>query len=192
MLDSMMGSGTALVEVATLGRRGLGFDIDPLAVRITQAKMMLNICDLNDEKCDVVGQSRRLPQDTDLVESAIQSRFDDDTKKFIDYWFLLDTQRELMTLMLTIEKIADSGLRRILELTFSSIHRHKIRRCQPGDGPCPRTTSQSQFQNAAQRNPAARTKTSPVSFVFFETGRGESRWSDGPTGHGRCQGLAAR
>jgi hypothetical protein len=117
----MMGSGTALFEAATLGRRGLGYDIDPLAVRITQAKTMLNTCDLNDEKCDVVGQSRRLLQDTDLVESAIQSRFDDDTKKFIDYWFLLDTQRELMTLVLTIEKIADSGLRRILELTFSSI-----------------------------------------------------------------------
>ncbi len=121
MLDPMMGSWTALFEAATLGRRGLGYDIDPLAVRITQAKTMLNTCDLNDEKCDVVGQSRRLLQDTDLVESAIQSRFDDDTKKFIDYWFLLDTQRELMTLVLTIEKIADSGLRRILELTFSSI-----------------------------------------------------------------------
>ena len=80
VLDAMMGSGTALVEAATLGRRGLGFDIDPLAVRINQAKTMLNTCDLNDEKCDVVGQSRRLVQNTDLVESAIQSRFDDDKK----------------------------------------------------------------------------------------------------------------
>ncbi len=83
MLDSIMGSGTALVVAATLGRRGFGFDIDPLAVRIIQAKTMLNTCDLNDEKCDVVGQSRRLLQDTELVEPAIQSRFDDDTKKFI-------------------------------------------------------------------------------------------------------------
>ena len=74
MLDPMMESGTALVEAATLGRRGLGFDIDPLAVRITQAKTMLNTCDLNDEKCDVMGKSRRLLQDTDLVESGIERR----------------------------------------------------------------------------------------------------------------------
>lgn len=55
MLDLMMGSGTALAEAATLGRRSLGFDIDPLAVRIIQAKTMLNTCNFSDEKLDVVG-----------------------------------------------------------------------------------------------------------------------------------------
>ena len=55
MLDLMMGSGTALAEAATPGRRSLGFDIDPLAVRIIQAKTMLNTCNFSDEKLDVVG-----------------------------------------------------------------------------------------------------------------------------------------
>ena len=54
MLDLMMGSGTALAEAATPGRRSLGFDIDPLAVRIIQAKTMLNTCNFSDEKLDVL------------------------------------------------------------------------------------------------------------------------------------------
>ena len=34
----MMGSGTTIVEALLEGRRGIGLDIDPLALRVSQAK----------------------------------------------------------------------------------------------------------------------------------------------------------
>src|SRR5512136_2341910 len=39
VLDPMMGSGTTIVEAFLAGRQGLGFDIDPLALRLCQAKV---------------------------------------------------------------------------------------------------------------------------------------------------------
>src|SRR3972149_9088370 len=39
VLDPMMGSATALLEALLLGRRGIGVDIDPLALRIGHAKL---------------------------------------------------------------------------------------------------------------------------------------------------------
>lgn len=121
VLDPMMGSGTALVEAVALGRNALGFDIDPLAVRISHAKTTLNSRDLENAEQDVVARSQQILEDGDTVESEIQSRFDGDTRKFIDYWFLPETQRELMALVLAIEEVSSTDLRRLLELTFSSI-----------------------------------------------------------------------
>jgi DNA modification methylase len=39
VLDPMMGSGTSILEAFLLGRRGIGFDIDPLALRLCKAKV---------------------------------------------------------------------------------------------------------------------------------------------------------
>ena len=39
VLDPMMGSGTAVVEAVLNGRRGIGLDIDPLAMRLTRTKV---------------------------------------------------------------------------------------------------------------------------------------------------------
>ena len=38
VLDPMMGSGTTIVEALLEGRRGIGLDIDPLALRVSHAK----------------------------------------------------------------------------------------------------------------------------------------------------------
>ena len=39
VLDPMMGSGTTVVESFFLGRYGIGFDIDPLALLLTRTKV---------------------------------------------------------------------------------------------------------------------------------------------------------
>jgi tRNA G10 N-methylase Trm11 len=39
VLDPMMGSGTTVLEAFLLGRRGIGFDIDPLAVMLAKTKV---------------------------------------------------------------------------------------------------------------------------------------------------------
>ncbi len=48
-------------------------------------------------------------------------KFDSRTKAFIDYWFNPNTQRELAALILSMQTVDVSLVRRFLELTFSSI-----------------------------------------------------------------------
>jgi len=48
-------------------------------------------------------------------------KFDSRTKAFIDYWFYPNTQRELAALVLAMQTVEVSLVRRFLELTFSSI-----------------------------------------------------------------------
>jgi hypothetical protein len=39
VLDPMMGSGTTILEAFLVGRRGIGFDIDPMALRLCKVKV---------------------------------------------------------------------------------------------------------------------------------------------------------
>jgi len=120
VLDPMMGSGTTIVEALLEGRRGIGLDIDPLALRVSQAKTMpMRTDDLRDIGLKVISQAQNLLANNS-IESLIQ-RFDSRTKEFIDYWFYPNTQRELAALVLSIQTVDVSLVRRFLELTFSSI-----------------------------------------------------------------------
>jgi len=120
VLDPMMGSGTTIVEALLEGRRGIGLDIDPLALRLSQAKTIPMRTDaLRDIGLKVISQARDLLSDHS-IEGLIQ-KFDSRTKEFIDYWFYPNTQRELAALVLSIQTVEVSLVRRFLELTFSSI-----------------------------------------------------------------------
>jgi DNA modification methylase len=43
VLDPMMGSGTTLIEAVSVGRNGIGFDIDPLADRFLKLYFLIKI-----------------------------------------------------------------------------------------------------------------------------------------------------
>ncbi len=59
ILDPMVGSGTTLIETRLLNRHGLGYDINPQAVAITQARLAFNVD--NDSQQQVsVGDVRQL------------------------------------------------------------------------------------------------------------------------------------
>lgn len=121
VLDPMMGSGTAIVEAVLEGRRALGLDIDPLAIRLGSVKTTpLDIDDLRHAGYRVLSRAHALLSEGSVVEHHLES-FDGPTKAFIDYWFLPTTQRELMALLLAVQEVADTSIRRFLELTFSSI-----------------------------------------------------------------------
>ena len=120
VLDPMMGSGTTIVEALLEGRRGIGLDIDPLALRVSQAKTIpMRIDDLRDIGLKVISHAQGLLANNS-IERLIQ-KFDSRTKEFIDYWFYPNTQRELAALVLAIQTVEVSLVRRFLELTFSSI-----------------------------------------------------------------------
>lgn len=121
VLDPMMGSGTTVVEALLEGRRGIGLDIDPLALRLCQVKTTPSpVSRLQVAGYRAITHAAALLSDGQAVDRALTERFDEATKEFINYWFLPSTQRELMALTLAIEEEADTSARRFLELTFSS------------------------------------------------------------------------
>jgi hypothetical protein len=118
----MMGSGTALVEAALLGRQAIGVDIDPLALRLCRVKTT----PLRGDRLIQAAESAVLKALTLLMEAVrlrdeIVRRFDSDTRAFLDYWFLPQTQRELMALVMSIEGEPDVNAQEFLRLVFSSI-----------------------------------------------------------------------
>jgi hypothetical protein len=121
VLDPMMGSGTTVVEALLEGRQGIGLDIDPLALHLSRVKTTpLDIDRMRDAGYKAITQATALLSNGKMIDQNLDQRFDERTKVFIDYWFLPNTQRELMALMLAIQDVSDTSARRFLELTFSS------------------------------------------------------------------------
>jgi hypothetical protein len=123
VLDPMVGSGTTMVEAALLERKGIGSDVDPLALLLSQAKVDppdparafqsgLGVC--NRAYMALTRNSERLQQE-------LRQRFDEETRGFLSYWFAPQTQLELMALLLEIEAEPDASIRRFLRLCFSGI-----------------------------------------------------------------------
>ena len=122
VLDPMFGSGTTLVEAVRLGRRAVGCDIDPLARMIAEAK--LSPVDPN----DALGKGNRIVADASddyhlsrwKLEKDLELRFDTKTAEFINYWFPLQQQLELLALIQRIEALPKGGTRNFLQVVFSS------------------------------------------------------------------------
>ncbi len=122
VLDPMMGSGTAILEAVLEGRRAAGFDLDPLAVRLSRIKTLAVAPEqvfLHSKK--VIQAAREAMQNPDKLDEEIASTFDETTRAFIDYWFLPATQRELYALRTSIQTVADTVVRAFLEVAFSAI-----------------------------------------------------------------------
>jgi hypothetical protein len=119
----MVGSGTTIVEAFLAGRQGIGFDIDPMALRLCKAK----VTPLALEETATAGNKvlRRaeesLRQDGTELRQELDTRFGKPEREFIDYWFLPSTQLELMALIREIERVQDPAIREFLELAFSAI-----------------------------------------------------------------------
>jgi DNA modification methylase len=123
VLDPMLGSGTTLVEAYLSNRQGIGFDIDPLALRIAKVKTTPLKKALVAQTAQFVVKQARLKLETGRAEldESLATRWTGKTKDFVDYWFAKETQRELLALIQGIETIEDAGLRTFLEVTFSAV-----------------------------------------------------------------------
>ncbi len=122
VLDPMMGSGTTVVEALLEGRKGIGLDIDPLALRLVEVKTTpLDVTKLPGLTLRVVKRASELLNNGKTVDRELNRRFDPASRAFINYWFLPTTQRELMALCLAISEVTDRRIRQFLELTFSSV-----------------------------------------------------------------------
>lgn len=123
ILDPMQGSGTTIVEAILSGRRGVGLDIDPLASLIAKVKTTpLDPIKTLQTAHKMIQQVREnIYHHSSSLKQHLNSRWDPETRKFIDYWFDPDTQVELFALMQEIERTADLALRQFFKLAFSAI-----------------------------------------------------------------------
>lgn len=122
VLDPMNGSGTTTLEAYLRGRRALGCDIDPLAVRIARVKTTPLPCDLLRLAGSLVKNARAQLEGSAAIRKCLDDRFDEKTRQFIDYWFYPETQRELAALLLAMEDHpSGSAVRELAEVVFSGI-----------------------------------------------------------------------
>lgn len=123
VLDPMSGSGTTVLEAMLLGRHGIGVDIDPLALNLGKVKVTsLDLGDLMRKAESLIERSSHaLQHKEDELRNALDSRFDPHTREFVDYWFLAETQLELLALIQEIERVTNPNLRRFFKIVFSSI-----------------------------------------------------------------------
>lgn len=122
VLDPMMGSGTTVLEAFLAGRRAVGFDIDPLAVRITKAKTTpLNVNEqMKTFKAILKKAKSRFASEKDELREELRHRWTPKSKEFIDYWFSHETQLELMALLSQIERVENQEIKTFFELAFSA------------------------------------------------------------------------
>jgi DNA modification methylase len=122
VLDPMNGSGTTTLEAYLLKRKGIGCDIDPLAVKIARVKAAPLAMEPFELIPGIIKNAAGLLRDGESIDSAMDARFDVRTRQFMDYWFYPQTARELMALILAIEGLkVDTPVREFLEVVFSSI-----------------------------------------------------------------------
>lgn len=123
VLDPMMGSGTTLLEAYLQGRQAIGFDIDPLAMLLAQVKTeSYSTAELSTSGNRVLKEARKTAHlYPDLLKAEKAKRFSEKTIEFIDYWFSIEVQLELLALSAEIEKIESLKVRDFFKLIFSSI-----------------------------------------------------------------------
>ncbi len=123
VLDPMVGSGTTIVEAFLSGRQAIGFDIDPLALKLARVKVtplpLAQVVHCGNKI--VENASRALDEDKNSIDEELAQAWDENTHKFIDYWFAAETQRELWALRREIRRVEDVPIRAFFELAFSSI-----------------------------------------------------------------------
>lgn len=123
VLDPMNGSGTSSLESFLAGRIGIGFDIDPLALKIASVKISeLDIATLNQTgQGIVVNAKEKVITQRDFLQATLDTRFDEKTRKFVDYWFTHNIQIEIISLLSEIEAISDVRLKNFFQLALSAV-----------------------------------------------------------------------
>ena len=115
VLDPMCGSGTVLTTAARCGHEAIGFDLDPLAVLMSQVAT------------DPTSPSELTDAARAIVRSAKQSRArsplwsDQETRDFASFWFGETQQLSLLRLSRCIAERNAGALTRMLQLALSRI-----------------------------------------------------------------------
>ena len=121
VLDPMAGSGTVLAVARAKGHRAFGIDLDPLAVLL--AGVWTKTVDaerVNDKAVEVL---HRAKTKFGMLRSAqaYPNGSDEETRKFIRFWFDQYARCQLAALSLAISRVRDDATRDVLWCGFSRL-----------------------------------------------------------------------
>lgn len=121
VLDPMTGSGTVLAVARAKGHRAFGVDLDPLAVLL--AGVWTRTVDaerVTDKAAEVLDRAKTAFGSLTWGQ-AYPSASDDETRKFIRYWFDDYARRQLAALAVAIGRVRDEVTRDVLWCGFSRL-----------------------------------------------------------------------
>jgi tRNA G10 N-methylase Trm11 len=121
VLDPMMGSGTVLALACSNGHRAIGVDIDPLAVLISKVwTRAIDPEEVRDRATEVLRRARGVFA-TLTARSAYPLNADQETRRFVAYWFDVYARRQLASLAMVIREVSDEAVREALWCAFSRL-----------------------------------------------------------------------
>ena len=119
ILDPMSGSGTTLVCARAKGHYAIGCDTDPLALLIANAWCSdVDPGKVNYHAARVLERAKYLADQMDY-EKAYPARSDQETRRFIDFWFDDENRRQLTALSTCIMRLKSERKRTLLWCAFS-------------------------------------------------------------------------
>lgn len=121
VLDPMAGSGTVVAVARANGHRAFGVDLDPLAVLLASVwTRTVNARRVNDTAAEVLAGAKEA---FGLLPSrlAYPTGSDNETRKFIRYWFDENARRQLAALSVAIGRVHDRATRDVLWCGFSRL-----------------------------------------------------------------------
>lgn len=121
VLDPMSGSGTVLAVARAKGHRAFGVDLDPLAVLLAGVwTRTVDAEGVNDKAAQILDRAKaafgRLSSGR-----AYPPGSDNETRKFIRYWFDDYARRQLAALSTAIRRVHDEATRDVLWCGFSRL-----------------------------------------------------------------------
>ncbi len=121
VLDPMSGSGTVLAIARAKGHHAIGIDIDPLAVLISRVwTTAIDSAALQEKGTEVLELARQLFSSL-RTRDAYPENADDETRKFIRFWFDDYVRRQLASLATAIQDVRDEKIRDALWCAFSRL-----------------------------------------------------------------------
>lgn len=121
VLDPMAGSGTVLAVARAKGHRAFGFDLDPLAVLLASVwTQAVDADEITNEAEEVLARAQKVFPSLS-VAAAYPDRSDDETQKFIRYWFDEYARRQLAALSSAILRVENKATRDALWVGFSRL-----------------------------------------------------------------------
>ncbi len=121
VLDPMMGSGTVVAMARSRGHHAIGIDIDPLAVLMTRTWATAYPKSRALEEAEKTLHRAHKIFNSLQVRDAYPQYADQETKKFVSYWFDGYARRQLTSLAQAIRLVRDDSIRNALWCGFSRL-----------------------------------------------------------------------
>ena len=121
VVDPMAGSGTVLAVARDRGHRATGMDTDPLAVLIAGVWTAPLDRGAVLRRASSVLEAAKRDCRARRTDNAYPHGSDDETRRFVEYWFDPEARGQLASLASSIRRVRDGPVRRALWCAFSRL-----------------------------------------------------------------------